>query len=123
VVIVAVFVGGVGISAALRGPSFVDHVRVDNRSGLSIDVDVAGASGDDWVAVGIARPHGQLDAQDVVDQGGRWIFRFRASGVDGGGVEITRDRLQASRWTIEIPQHVIDALRRGGATDVTGADL
>jgi hypothetical protein len=102
----------------VRGPRFVHHVRVTNRSTLAIDTDVADAGRDGWLSVAIARPGERMTTRDVVDQGDTWIFRFRAGGHEGGEVRVSRDRLARAGWTIEIPDPVIDRLERANAGDL-----
>jgi hypothetical protein len=99
----------------VRGPRFVDHVRVKNPSDLLIDVDVTGKDRDGWLAIAIARPTEMATTKDVVDQGEVWIFRFQSAEHDGGELRVSRDDLERSRWTIAIPAAVIDQLRRAGA--------
>jgi hypothetical protein len=102
----------------VRGPHFVHQVRVANRSNLQIDVDVTGANRDGWLSMAIARPNERVTTRDVVEQGDSWIFRFRASGHEGGEVRVSRERLVRAGWTIEIPDRVIDRLEGANAGDL-----
>ena len=103
----------------VRGPRFVHHVTVTNRSTtLPIDTDVTGAGRDGWLAVAIARPGERVTTRDVVDQGDTWVFRFRAGGHEGGQVHVSRERLARAGWTIEIPDRIIDRLEGANAGDL-----
>lgn len=102
----------------VRGPEFVHHVAVTNRSNLQIDVDVTGAQRDGWLAVAIARPNGSVTTREVVDQGDTWIFRFRSGGHYGGELRVNRDKLARAGFTIEIPQRVTDRLEQVNAGDL-----
>jgi hypothetical protein len=42
----------VGIQAALRGPEFVDRVRVVNEAPYLLDVEVTGNARDGWLTLG-----------------------------------------------------------------------
>src|SRR3954463_6722449 len=57
----------------VRGPDFVDHVRVTNRSGYDLNVDVSDADRNGWLAMSVATGGGATtDTQDVIDQRDTW---------------------------------------------------
>jgi len=102
----------------VRGPDFVHHVGVTNRSNLPIDVDVTSGQRDGWLAVAAARPNGSVTTREVIDQGGTWIFRFRSGGHNGGELRVSRGELARAGFTIVIPQRVTDRLAQANAGDL-----
>ena len=99
----------------LAGPAFVDQISIANRSEYDIHVEVTGADRDGWMSVRTARRRSTSTADDVIDQGAIWIFRFRAQGREGGELQKTRAELQASGWSIDVPDTVVVHLRQLGA--------
>ena len=116
IIVIAIVV--VGIDQLLRSPPFVNEVRVSNRSNLMIDVDASGAARDGWLPVAIARPNDTVATSEVLDQGDTWVFRFHAGGHNGGELRVSRDQLARARWTIAIPNRVIDRLQQANAGDL-----
>lgn len=98
----------------LRGPSFIDAVKIVNLSEYDIHVEVNGGDQDGWLSVTTADNHATTTAVDVVDQGTTWVFRFSAQGRQGGELRITRTDLKQTDWTIQIPDHVTTRIREEG---------
>jgi hypothetical protein len=105
----------------LRGAPKVPEVHVVNSSDLLVDVDVSDGSGDGWLPIGIARPRDVTTVEDVVDQGDRWHFRFRSTGVEGGEIRVTEEQLEAAGWRVSIPEPVVEQLQRDGARPPVGS--
>ena len=100
----------------VRGPDFVDHVSVTNRSGYDLNVDVSDANRDGWLAISVATGGGATTA----DQGSH-----RPSATRGSSGSRTRGRTRArsrcrapsSRRTVggsRFPARVAQNLRDAG---------
>ena len=108
---VAVIVAGVvaslailaGLFALVRRPDFVDHVTVDNRSGLSLQVDVASGPRDAIMTLGVVDPHSTEGFGDVVDQGDVWVVHLVEPGHGRGTLRFTRSELQRAHWRVVVP--------------------
>lgn len=98
-----------------RGPEFVPRVAVVNPTPYEISVDVQGGPGEGWVALGYVDQDATTAVHDVLDQGGRWTFRFQAQGRDGGRVTMTRASLARADWRLAVPDEVEARLRQAGA--------
>jgi hypothetical protein len=88
---------------------------VTNASDMQVDVELE-VGDQQWLALAIARPHSRATVEDVLDPGASFRFRFRASGVPGGTVVVSREQLQGAGWRFEIPASVVHRLIQGGAT-------
>ena len=99
----------------LRGPTYVDRVSVVNRSEYDVHVDVRGGDGGGWMSLTTADGGATTAAQDVIDQGASWVFRFRSQGRQGGELRLGRTDLVQAGWTIEMPEAVLERLRQQGA--------
>lgn len=98
----------------LGTPKVVAEVSVVNRSDFDVHVDVTDEGRDGWVSLTTANKASTTVAEDVVDQGDVWVFRFQAQGREGGELPLGRDDLDRSGWTVEVPAAVIEQLRRLG---------
>ena len=118
-VLVVVLVGGSAVAACgvavPRGPRFVDEISVVNRSEFDIRVEVSGDGVKGWMNLVTADRSSTTAASDILDQGAVWLFRFGAQGRDGGDLRIPRADLEQAGWVLEIPEDVIERLRRAGA--------
>lgn len=118
-VLALVFAVAAGLAAeamalrAIRSPSFVRQVTVDNPTVYNLEVDVSdGRRG--WVGLGaIAREETQTFLE-VIDHGDTWVFRFAYAGVDGGQVTVRREELARSRWRVRVPDEVQARLAAAG---------
>jgi len=102
-----------------EGPDFVDRVSVVNHTGYDLDVDVSNASRDGWLPLSVSTAGTTDVTRDVIDMHDTWVFRFSHEGVDAGEVEVSRDQLARTGWTVEVPARVAQQLR---ATDQLPAD-
>lgn len=86
----------------VRGPEFVDHVSIDNRSSESIEVAVSG-NDDGELLLATIDAGDQARVEAVLDQGDDWFFVFRHAGETVGEARVTRDQLAADGWRVVIP--------------------
>jgi hypothetical protein len=100
--------------AVLRDPATVESVAVTNDSDYDIRVQIRGADGG-WMPLSQATRRETTATSEVIDQGETWTFRFASQGRAGGQIEIDRAVLEASDWTLEIPDDTIQQLRDAGA--------
>jgi hypothetical protein len=105
----------VGIHAALRGPEFVDRVRVVNETPYLVDLEVTGDARDGWLKLGPVSPGETHSFGDVVDQGDEWIFHATSGPNDGDEFSVRKADLERGRWDVAIPVHVQARLEAEGA--------
>jgi hypothetical protein len=112
-------IGAVAVAAAAAGvsrpPAFVDRIELVNRSPYELSVDVRGAAARGWVPLGYVDQEATTPVHEVLDQGGRWTFRFSAQGQSGGQLTVSRADLEAGDWRLDIPDAVGERLRGSGA--------
>ena len=114
VTMVLIVVGVLALVRATMGSS-AHHVtvRVDNQTGLSVQVealDPAGAR----VGLGEAEPTAVPTFQDVPDLGARWTFVAFYGGREVHRETVARAELAGRDWTVTIPADVTDALEQAG---------
>jgi hypothetical protein len=105
----------VGIQAALRGPEFVDRVRVVNETPYLLDVEVTGNARDGWLKLGPVSPGETHNFGNVIDQGDEWIFHITTGPHDGGEFSVRKAELERARWDVAIPGEVQARLEAEGA--------
>ncbi len=93
------------------GPSpTVAEVMIVNGTPFDLDVEVNGGDRGSWLPVAIAEAGSTAAAQEVIDQGEVWIFRFRHWGDPVGELSLTRDELERSGWKVKVPERVSQRL-------------
>lgn len=102
-----------GMIYALRAPDLVSRVTVENPSALDVNVSVRPSVHGARLLLATVPSHGTATNLDVLDQGDEWVFSFSSGGVDGGVLRVSRAKLAADRWRVEIPRSVIDRLQSG----------
>jgi hypothetical protein len=105
-----IVVSGYAGTRLLQGPDVVRRVTIVNPSKYAVEVEIAGAHRDGWTVLGSTPPGSSSTDDDVVDQGGTWVFRVHAQGVSGGDFALSRAALARSHWRVTIPSAVIDEL-------------
>jgi hypothetical protein len=105
----------VGIQAALRGPEFVDRVRVVNETPYLLDVEVTGNARDGWLKPGPVSPGETHNFGIVIDQGDEWIFHITTGPHDEGEFSVRKAELERARWDVAIPGEVQARLEAEGA--------
>lgn len=98
---------------ALRDPTVVPRVTVENPSALTVNVSVQPSADGPRLLLTTVSPSGSATTRDVLDQGDEWIFSFSSGGVDGGTLRVSRTTLAADGWRVEIPQSVVARLQSG----------
>lgn len=115
---------GLAVAAALALASIVDlgggratvaRLVYENPTDYALDVEVSSGSGEGWTSAGFVGRRSTGVAEEVVDQGDVWVFRFRSQGATGGELRLTRSELDAARWTVAIPADVGRRLAEAGA--------
>lgn len=100
--------------ACLAPPPTVDRITIVNPTGYDLDVDVAGPERGSWLPVAIAEARTERVAEEVIDQGEEWVFRFLHWGDPVGELSITRAELVGDGWQVEVPGEVEARLRQLG---------
>jgi hypothetical protein len=96
---------------ALRDPHTVSRVTVHNPGSFAVNVDVRPADDPGHLILATVQPASAATNLDVLDQGDEWVFSFSAAGIEGGTLRVSRAKLAADGWRVEIPESVIDRLR------------
>ena len=104
------FVVGVGGRA-----STVPRLTYQNPTDYALDVEVSSGPRTGWTTAGHVGQRSTGVANEVVDQGDVWLFRFDSQGATGGELRLTRAELEASGWTVDIPVEVGRRLAEAGA--------
>ena len=112
---IAAVVLAVVAAGLARGPAFVDRVDVVNRSPYELLVDIQRGPDEGWVRIGYIDQDASTSVREVLDQGDRWTFRFRAQGREGGRITLSRADLARADWRLDVPAEVEARLRAAGA--------
>jgi hypothetical protein len=91
-----------GVLAFVRGPDFVDHITVDNRSNLEVHVVARDADGTD-LGLAVVDPDRRTRLDEVLDQGETWRFQLSRGRDDLGVITMTRRELVDAGWSLVIP--------------------
>jgi hypothetical protein len=116
IAVVLVIVGALlcgAMAYALRDPDVVPRVTVENPSDIAVNVSVHPANDDERLLLATVPPTTSATNLDVLDQGDDWVFSFSSGGVEGGTLRVSRAKLTADGWRVEIPQSVIQRLQSG----------
>jgi hypothetical protein len=115
--LIALFVVGallcVAMAFALQDPEVVPRVTVANPSRLDVNVSVRPEGDSSRLILATVSPTTTATNLDVLEQGDEWVFSFSSGGVDGGTLRVSRAKLAADGWRVEIPQSVIQRLQSG----------
>jgi hypothetical protein len=115
---VAIAVAAIGMLSLMRsaiGDMTADHriVRVDNQTGLAIQVDALDAAGG-RMGLGLAGPRSTASFQEVLDLGRAWTFVASYGGQEVARQELTGSELAAAGWTVRIPARATADLEAAG---------
>jgi hypothetical protein len=97
------------------GPSTVPRLTYQNPTDYALDVEVSSGPGAGWTPAGHVDQRATGVANDVVDQGDVWLFRFSSQGVTTPELRLTRAELVASGWTVDVPTDIGRQLAETGA--------
>jgi hypothetical protein len=112
--VVAVALGALWlVPAAVGGRPDYRTVRVDNRAGLPLQVDAAGADGG-RLGLGQAAPRATTTFQEVADLGESWTFVVSYGGQELLRQAVSGQELAARGWTVRLPEAVTVELERQG---------
>lgn len=116
VIVPLVFVAFIAVAArVLALPPSVDQLTISNDSEYAINIELTDGQRQGWLGLGVAAPGDTKTVEHVLDQGSIWVLRFSAQGEDGGQVAVTRNQLDADKWTLTVPPSVGEKLRGVGA--------
>ncbi len=88
---------------ACSQPDFVDRITIVNDTDYPADVDVSDEKRSGWLGLTVVESGSRSTVEEVLDQGEGWIFRFDYAGEHAEEVAISRRELQATNWTVEVP--------------------
>ncbi len=112
-IILLVLALGASVLALVREPPRVARVAVVNPSSRPVEVSVAAHRGGATLGLGQAVPHSTLRVDDVVDQGGRWVFTYRSANCGLAHQAVSQRILARSGWHVVIPEEAIAAIESG----------
>jgi hypothetical protein len=113
------------VTACSGPPPTVERITIINPTGYDLDVEVTGQDRDSWLPVAIVEAGTEDIAQDVIDQGDVWIFRFKHFGDPIEELRLTRAELEGSGWRVEVPPEVGERLQELGrptSEELTGVE-
>jgi hypothetical protein len=110
-VIVALLVFA-ALFALVRGPDFIDHVTIDNRTATDQRVDLVGPDGG-LIALGVVDAHSSARIEGIVDPGDPLAVRVSHAGRTLATVPMTRDKLAANGWRVVLPASLEDGVSTG----------
>lgn len=102
------------LAACLGPPPTVDRIAIANPTEYDLDVEVTDPDREGWLPVAIVEARSEHVAQEVIDQGEVWIFRFLHLGDPVGELSLTRAELERSGWRVEVPEEVEQRLHELG---------
>jgi hypothetical protein len=102
------------VAACTGPPPTVEEITIVNPTDYDLDVDVTGGERDGWLPVAIVKARTEDVAQEVIDQGEVWIFRFLHWGDPVGEVRLTRGDLERDGWRVEVPAGIGERLQQLG---------
>jgi hypothetical protein len=92
----------------------VERITIANPTAYDLDVDVTGPGQEGRLPIAIVEARSEDIAQDVIDQGDVWIFRFLHWGDSVGHLSLTRAELERNGWHVEVPEEVEERLEQMG---------
>jgi hypothetical protein len=99
------------LAACSGPPARVDRITIVNPTGYDLDVDVAGRERGGWLPVAIVEARSERVAEEVIDQGEVWVFRFLHWGDPVRELSLTRAELEEAGWRVEVPGEVEERLQ------------
>jgi hypothetical protein len=117
----------IALSLVLLGcsgpPGTVEEITIANPTSYDLAVEVAGRARESWLPVAIVEAGSEDAAQQVLDRGEVWVFRFLHWGEPVTELTMTRTELERNGWRVDVPAEVeerLEELGRPPAEEVTG---
>jgi len=115
---IAIAVAAIGALSLMRstvGDMTRDYrtVRVNNQTGLAVQVDALDAAGG-RMGLGLAGPRSTASFQEVLDLGRAWTFVVSYGSQEVSRQELTGRELAAAGWTVQIPGKATAELEAAG---------
>lgn len=98
----------------LRGPVFVRRLTIANPTAYEVNVEISGSQGSGWLDLGTVPREREVALENVVDQGGKWTFRFSSGGVFAAEMALSRADLEQGQWRVNIPDGIAVPLQEAG---------
>jgi hypothetical protein len=98
------------VAACSGRPPTVERITIANPTGYDLDVEVTSQDRDGWLPVAIVEARSEHIAQEVIDQGEVWIFRFLHWGDPVAELRLTGAELEGNDWRVEVPAEVEERL-------------
>ena len=91
--------------------AFVEAVTIVNDTIYAASVSVTDEDRNGWLVLSKVGPESTHSAEEVIDQGAVWVFRFDFAGRYQEEVEVSRRDLRSSGWTVSVPESFEQHLR------------
>lgn len=91
--------------------SFIERISFENPTVYDLSIEAGGPDRDGWLEIATARREATTVAEEVLDIGDVWVFRFSAQGESGGELRLTRAQLASDGWRVRIPERVGEQLQ------------
>jgi hypothetical protein len=111
---VALLVLALLVLSCSGSPPTVERITIVNATAYDLDVDVTSGDRDGWLPLAIVEARSADVAQDVIDQGEVWIFRFLHFGDPVGELSLARGELAGRGWRVMVPEEVEERLQQLG---------
>ena len=98
----------------LPAAASVRRVTVANPTPYHLEIDATGVGRAHAVTLGPIGREQEKTFDDVIDQGGAWIFRFASGGTAGGEMRVARAELDRNGWKITVADDIGRRLRAAG---------
>jgi len=92
-----------GVFRLVDEPATVDHLVIENRTGVDVDVSIASDGQEAGILLATIEPDSTTRVDEVLDQGSTWEIRVAQAGERIGTVTRSRDRLARDGWRVVIP--------------------
>nr|MDQ6928612.1 hypothetical protein [Actinomycetota bacterium] len=95
-------------------PVFVRRLTIANPTAYEVNVEISGSQGSGWLDLGTVPREREVALENVVDQGGKWTFRFSSGGVFAAEMALSRADLEQGQWRVNIPDGIAVPLQEAG---------
>jgi hypothetical protein len=91
--------------------AFVDAITIVNDTIYAANVSVTDENRNGWLGLSKVGPESTHSAEEVIDQGAVWVFRFDFAGRYEEEVEVSRRDLRSNGWSVSVPESFEQHLR------------